>query len=87
MHEKKVALTLGWLFVVIHAIWSLAVAIVPKSLQSFVDWIFALHHINLPISIMPFNFGHAIIFLIVTFIYGYILGWIFAKLWNKFAKK
>jgi len=83
LNKNKVGLILGFLFAMLHFIWSVFVLVFPSGLQKFLDWIFKLHFLN-PIYILnQFSFGNAIILIIMTFIVGYIIGWIFAILWNK----
>ncbi|MBS3088521.1 hypothetical protein J4402_01955 [Candidatus Pacearchaeota archaeon] len=85
--KNKCGLALGLFFAIVHAVWALAVAIIPGSLQSFLDWIFALHFVAPVWSLTAFNFVNAILLVIVTFITGYILGWVFAWAHNLCHKK
>ena len=85
--KNKIGLIVGLFFAIVHAVWALMVAIIPSTLQSFLNWIFELHFI-LPIWILTaFNFVDALTLVIITFISGYIFGWVFAAVYNWFVKK
>ena len=86
MNPSKVGLALGAMFAVLHAVWSAAVALVPGPLQKFLDWVFALHHIKPMYSLLPFNLMNAVILVILTFVVGYVVGFVFATIWNKVEK-
>ena len=85
LNKKGVALALGLLMALWHAVWALMVLF--GWAQGFYDWILSLHFISLPLVILPFHLGTAVLLVIVTFIVGYIIGWIFAAIWNKFVVK
>ncbi|MDD4761653.1 MAG: hypothetical protein PHZ25_01335 [Candidatus Pacebacteria bacterium] len=77
MSKNNLGLAVGFFFAVIHAVWSLAVLLMPVSLGKLINWILVLHHIGFPeITILSFSFMNAVILIIVTLIIGYILGWI-----------
>lgn len=86
MTKNKLGLTVGMFLAIIHAVWSLFVAVTPAGLQSFIDWIFKLHHIGLAITITPFVFMNAVELVIVTFVIGYIFGWIFGAVMKKVCR-
>ena len=86
LNPSKVGLALGAMFAVLHAVWSAAVALVPGPLQKFLDWVFALHHLKPMYSLLPFNLMNAVILVILTFVVGYVVGFVFATIWNKVAK-
>ena len=83
LNKNKIGLILGFLFAIIHFVWSVFVAVFPSGLQSFLDWIFKLHFLNSIYTLTTFNFVNAILLIVVTFVVGYIIGWVFAALWNK----
>lgn len=69
----------------LHALWAILVG--AGLAQVFIDWIFALHMIRPPYVIAPFDALTAIMLVVVTFIIGYVGGWIFAAICNAFCKK
>ena len=80
--KNKTGLSLGILFAIVHAVWILAVAVMPGTLQNFLDWMFKLHYIESVWVLTSFNWLNALLLLIVTFVAGYILGWVFALAHN-----
>ncbi len=77
MSKNRLGLVLGSFLALFHAVWSLAVAIMPISLQGLIDWDLQLHHIDMPfIIVTPFVLANAIQLIILTFVIGYILGWV-----------
>lgn len=77
---NHVGLTLGFFFAILHALWALAVGLGLG--QSLIDWIFPLHFIDMACSLLAFSFLNALFLIILAFVGGYVLGWIFAWLWN-----
>lgn len=82
---KQLGLTLGIFFAVIHAIWALIVGLGYG--QKFLSWIMSMHFMGAPMMIGGFTFGKAFVLIAVTFIAGYIFGWLFAVIWNWVSKK
>ncbi len=76
----KPALVVGLFFAAIHAIWALCVLLGIG--QMYLDWIFPLHLIANPFTVMSFNFLSALLLVVVAFICGYATTWLFVWLWN-----
>lgn len=87
LEKKKVGLAVGFFLAIVHAVWSLAVAVIPSQLQSFLGWVFKLHAIQPVWVLMSFNFVNAVILVILTFVIGYIIGWVFAWIHNMLHKR
>lgn len=87
MNANKAGLALGVLFGLIHLIWALLVLITPTGLKSALDWILGLHFMQISWSILSFDAVSMIILVVITFVCGYIIGWVFAKLWNWMHRK
>ena len=85
--KNKIGLAVGFFMALAHAVWSLCVAVIPSYLQTFLDWVFKLHAIEPVWILTAFNFMNAILLVIVTFIFGYIVGFVFAWLHNLVHKK
>ena len=81
--RNKLGLTLGIFGAVLHAVWSLLVAIAPSGVQGFFDWLMALHSLSVPIMVMPFRLVNSVLLIIVVFVIWYVLGWVFAEIWNR----
>lgn len=82
---QHVGLTLGSFVALAHLVWSIFVAM--GVAQSFQDWVIGLHFLNNPFHVGTFNAGTALMLIIVTFIVGYVVGWVFATIWNKVGEK
>jgi len=87
LDKNKTGLIFGLFLAAIHLIWSLCVLIMPNILQNFLDWVFTIHALEPVWILTSFNFMNMIWLLIVTFIIGYTLGWIFAIVANYIHKK
>lgn len=85
MTKNTLGLVVGLFFAIVHAVWSVAVALVPGPLQTFINWVLALHHVSLVMVIMPFVLSNAITLVILTFVVGYIFGWLIAFLSERLA--
>lgn len=77
---NKLGLIVGFFAVIVHVIWSLMV--LGGVAQNYMDWIFGLHMINNPFSVMAFSWGTAIYLWVAVFVIGYILGWVLAWVHN-----
>jgi len=84
-HPMTVALYTGMFVSSLHLLWSVMVALGVG--QIYLDWILGLHFIKNPYIVIPFNFGTMFTLLIVTFVVGFILGWVGTICWNKMVKK
>jgi len=43
--------------------------------------------ISIPAVVMPFNLIKAIVLIVITFVAGYIFGWLMAFFWNRCFKE
>lgn len=85
LNKNSTGLAIGGLVAIMHFGWLVLVGI--GVAKAFYDWILELHHISLPFTILPFDIVNAILLLVVTFVGGYIFGWVFAAIWNMFCQK
>ncbi|HLF54463.1 MAG TPA: hypothetical protein VI612_01965 [Candidatus Nanoarchaeia archaeon] len=83
---NKLGLTFGIFGAILHAVWSLFVAIMPSGLQGFLNWLMLLHSLSMPAVVMPFSLMNAILLVIAVFVIWYALGRVFAAVWNWVAK-
>ncbi len=81
INPNKLGLVLGMLFALLHLLWVLLVA--SGFAKQFMDYALSLHFMSDVYSINVFNISTAAMLLIFTFVSGYVLGWIFAKIWNR----
>ena len=82
--KNKTGLTFGFLISSLHFFWSVLVAFGPA--QALLDFVLDVHMLNMPIVVMPFDLVKAVGLIIVTFVVGYIFGWLMAFFWNKCFK-
>ncbi len=87
LDKNQVGLIVGIFFAVVHAAWALIIAIIPGTLQSFLNWMFELHFLEPIWTITAFNLVNALLLVVMTFVCGYIFGWVFAAIWNQLSKK
>lgn len=80
MNANKLGLVLGTFFASLHLVWILLVA--SGFAKQFMDYALSLHFISDVYSIGAFNFVTAGMLLVFTFASGYVLGWLFAFVWN-----
>lgn len=85
LNKNSTGLTIGLLVALMHFGWLVLVGI--GVAKAFYDWILELHHISLSFAILPFNIVNAVLLLVITFVGGYIFGWIFAAIWNMSCQK
>ena len=82
MSGKKLGLTLGSFLALIHLIW---VALIAVGLaQPLMDFVYRMHSLNNPFTVMPFDIGYAVGLVVLTFVMGNVVGHIFAFVWHKF---
>lgn len=78
--KHKLGLAFGAFLGTWHFVW---VGLVLSGIaQSLMNWIFRLHFIEPPYTILPFSFGIAVTLIVVTSITGYLSGWILGAIWN-----
>lgn len=76
----KIGLALGGLFALCHAVWAIAIAISQAGMQKLVDWIMKLHSMQMTVTIIPFDLVNSLILVVVTFVVGFVIGWLFSML-------
>ncbi len=84
IQPNKAGLALGALLGLWHLAWAILVAI--GWAQPLINFIFWLHFIKPIYVIEPFNVGTAALLVAITAIIGYVMGFIFALLWNRFHR-
>lgn len=84
MKLHSTGLIMGVFMVVMHALWSAMVFL--GVVKMYMDWIFGLHFLSNPFIIRQFSWVKAGTLLLVVFIAGYLMGWVFAFIWNRLHK-
>jgi hypothetical protein len=76
----KSGLAFGALLGVWHLLWAALVAF--GFAQSIIDFVFWMHFIKPIYVIGPFHIGTAVLLVAVTSVIGYLMGLLFAAVWN-----
>jgi len=84
LKTSTTALTFGFFVAVMHVVWMLMVYI--GVAQTYLNWIFGIHLLSVQVRVLPFNLNTAITLVFFTFLIGYLVGWVFATVWNKVHK-
>ena len=82
LNKNSVGMSLGVFLAAAHAAWAIIVWM--GSAQKFLSWMMSLHFTRMSVSTTAFDLGTAVMLLIVTFVGGYIFGWAFAWIWNRY---
>lgn len=80
LNNNHVGLTLGIFLALWHAVWAFVVAL--GFGQRYLDMILPMHFLNNIYSVMLFSPLKALGLVLMAFVCGYIMGWIFAAIWN-----
>ena len=83
--EHHAGLALGTLVALAHAVWATMVFL--GVAQPYLDWMLMLHSLSNPFQVLPFDLVRSLILVGATFVIGYIVGWVFANIWGRTAKK
>lgn len=84
LNPGKTGLALGVLIAGLHFVWSVLVLLGWG--QALVDFILWAHMIHVGEMVGPFDLTACITLLVVTGIVGYVVGYVFAMVWNKVHK-
>ncbi len=84
MNGKKFGLVLGSFAAFVHLVWAVLVAL--NWAQPLSDFVHRMHFLNNTMSVMPFDFGRALLLIVIAFVMGNVVGNIFAFFWNKINK-
>ena len=79
--KNKVGLVVGALIGGWHVVWSLLVVTgLGQMLYDFVLW---MHMIHISILVGPFDVVASLTLIVVTALFGYVLGYVGAWVWNR----
>jgi len=81
INPTKTALTVGAFVGGWHIVWSLLVAF--GWAQVLIDFVLWMHMMSVPWVVKPFDLTAAATLVIVTWVFGYVIGYVFAKIWNR----
>jgi ABC-type transport system involved in cytochrome c biogenesis permease subunit len=80
--RNALGMTFGTVAVLFHIVWLVMVWI--GVAKTFLDFVLLVHHLTVSYNIIQFSSIRAIILIVITFVGGYILGFILASFWNAF---
>ncbi len=80
INPAKAGLTLGALLGAWHLCWSILVAL--GWAQPVLDFVFWMHFIKPVYVVGAFDPAIAAVLIAVTAVAGFVIGWLFALLWN-----
>ncbi len=84
LNKNQAGLTLGTISAIFHTLWAIIVAVGLGG--SLSNWIHFMHFMTDIHVIASFSISTAIFGIIEAFIIGYVVGWLFALLWNWFGR-
>lgn len=84
MNKHKTGLVFGSFAAFVHLVWSLLIAF--GWAQGWMDFVYRVHSLNNPFTVMPFDLWRSLGLIVLTFVVGYIVGNVFAFIWKKFHK-
>lgn len=80
LDPNHIGLILGIFAGLMHLVWGLLVMF--GFAQTVLDFAYGLHFLNNPFTTTGFSISKLVMLVIFTFIVGYIVGWVFAYIWN-----
>ena len=84
MSANKTGLVFGSFAGLWHLVWSVLIFLGWG--QGLLDFIYQMHSLNNPFTVMPFDLMRSVELVVITFIIGYVVGNVFAMLWSKFHR-
>ena len=87
MHIKpvKAGMAVGGTAVIVHIIWAAIVALGWG--QGLLDFAFAAHMVRSGFVVQPFDFATTLMLLVLVGLVGYIVGFVFANVWNRVGRE
>ncbi len=81
LNKNRTALTVSLFVGLMHAMWSLMVFMGLG--QKMLDMIYRIHFLNNPFVVSPFIATRAVKLIVFTALMGYVVGFVFAFVWNR----
>ena len=85
LDPQKTGLVLGSFAALVHVAWSLL--IIMGLAQWWMDWVLSLHFLNNPYTVASFDFITAFTLVVLAGVMGFVVGFVFATIWNYWQKK
>ncbi|MBX4206482.1 hypothetical protein KW784_01720 [Candidatus Parcubacteria bacterium] len=85
LHMHRFGLGIGSFVAFIHAAWALLVA--SGQAGAYISFILGMHFLSNPYTVLAFSWKGAAMLVVLTGIAGYVVGCVFACIWNRVAAK
>ncbi|MEK7068676.1 MAG: hypothetical protein AAB964_02580 [Patescibacteria group bacterium] len=79
--KNKAGLVAGALLGGWHVVWS--VLVLTGMGQVIYDFVLWAHMLHVPVVVGPFDVGASVTLIVVTAVFGYVLGYVGAWVWNR----
>lgn len=80
LSKTRCGLMFGAALSAFHLCW--LVLVVAGVAQPLLNWVLSMHFMSYPFSMLTFNYIDALTLLVMTFVVGYVGGYIFAMIMN-----
>ena len=80
LNSIRTGLVVGVVLALWHAGWSVLVA--SGIAQVLIDFVLRVHFLKIAVAVSPFNVATAALLVCVTFVVGFVIGIVFAFVWN-----
>ncbi len=84
LNKNKTGLALGLFVGFLHLVWSVLLAL--GLAEPLINFIENLHSVDNFTMLLPFDLGRSIGLILLTALVGYVVGYVFATIWNKVQK-
>lgn len=85
MRKNSLGLVVGVLLSAVHVVWLALVA--TGVAKVCVDWVLSMHHMTFSYTVEAFDPVKGATLVVLTFVVGYVVGWVLAGLCNLMKKK
>ncbi len=85
LNKNQAGLTLGLMYGIMHFLWVI-LAVFGLS-QGFANFVHSMHFLSDMHTIAGASWGLGILGVVVAFVGGYVIGYVFAALWNWIGEK
>jgi len=85
LHIHRTGLAIGAFIATLHAAWSVLVA--TGKAKAYLSFVFGMHFLSNPFTTLAFSWKGALMLVILTGIVGYVIGTVFACIWNRIVAR
>lgn len=81
LEPSKVGIAVGGTFAFVHVVWILVV--LAGLGQEWISFATSMHFVSTTMTALPFDLGTAVWVTVTASIMGFIVGYVFASIWNR----